>query len=234
MGSFSFSREAFFSCFCLETPRTNNENLLYLLLSKKNKKTKILPSVFASPSPFSTVLSVCVFIYCDILSLPFVCVMFCYTSLLVVSIISLPLPTPHPPTLSFMILCWWLATIFSVLSPSQRCLSLLYSPYYPCPVLLFPRFILCPILTYFTAEYCFSFFIGPGPLSLHPQQQACFFTTPRPKVGATHWSFCWWEQNVMDFHLHSQMWLQRCIRVFIRRGQEVIHHGTTWEHLTVL
>lgn len=139
-----------------------------------------------------------------------------------------------PPDSLFMILCWWLATIFSVLSPSQRCLSLLYSPYYPCPVLLFPRFILCPILTYFAAEYCFSFFIGPGPLSLHPQQQACFFITPRPKVGATHWSFCWWEQNVMDFHLHSQMWLQRCIRVFIRRGQEVIHHRTTWEHSTVL
>ena len=165
-------------------------------------------------------------------SFRFVCVILCYTSLLVVSAsLSSPclFPTPHPDSLFYDFMLMARHYFLGIIT-----FSLLYSPHYSCPVLLFPRFILCPILTSFAAEYCFSFFIGPGPLSFHPQQQACFFITPRPKVGATHWSLCWWEQNVMDFHLHSQMWLQRCIRVFIRRGQEVIHHGTTWEHLTVL
>lgn len=58
------------------------------------------------------------------------------------------------------------------------------------------------------------------------------FITWRSKVWAKHWLLWWREQNGMDFHLYSKMWLQQYVCVFIRRGQEVIHHSTTWEHLT--
>lgn len=52
-------------------------------------------------------------------------------------------------------------------------------------------------------------------------------------MRARHWLFWWSEQNDMDFHLYSKMWLQPCVCVFIRRGHEVIHHGATWEHSTM-
>lgn len=53
-------------------------------------------------------------------------------------------------------------------------------------------------------------------------------------MWAKHWLFWRREQNGMDFHLYSKMRLQQCLRVFIRWGQGVIHHRTTWEHLTKL
>lgn len=174
MGSFSFSREAFFSCFCLETPRTNNENLLYLLLSKKNKKNKdpalclcITLTVFYSAlcvcfyllwHPFSS------FCVCDVLLHLSPC---CFYHLLAFA----HPPPPNSLFYDFMLMArhYFLGIItFSALSLSALFPLLSLS----CPVI--PPVYLVSNFNLLRRRILFLFFYWPRPIVVTPAATGLF------------------------------------------------------------
>lgn len=131
---------------------------------------------------------------------------FCYTSLLVVfvSLLLYHLLDFSTNSLPWLSLLWFYVDgppLFWALSPSQYFLSALFpllslsSPVI-LPVYLLSNFnILCRwilFLVLLARAYC------PVTCCNRP-----VFITQRPKVWARHWLFWRWEQNVMDFHLHS-------------------------------
>lgn len=138
--------------------------------------------------------------------------------------------TNSPPWFS---LVWFYVDglpLFSALSPSRYRLSALFSVLSLSFHVIFPLYLLSNF-NLLRSRILF-FFLLAGAHCPDTYSNRPVFITWRSKVRAKHWLFWWWEQNGMDFHLYSKMWLQQYVRVFIRRGQEVIHHSTTWEHLT--
>lgn len=120
--------------------------------------------------------------------------------------------------------------IFSALSAPQCCLLALFSALSLSFHVIFPVYLVSSLNL--PHSWILLFFLLAGAHCPDTYSNRPVFITGRSKVWAKHWLFWCWEQNGMDFHLHSKMWLQRRVRVFIRWGQEVIHHSTTWEHLT--
>lgn len=165
----------------------------------------------------------------------FLCMWELYSVTLLVLFVSLLLyhltfSTNSPPWFSLVGFYVDGLPLFSALSPSQYRLAALFSVFSLSFHVIFPVYLLSNF-NLLRSRILF-FFLLAGAHCPDTYSNRPVFITWRSKVWAKHWLFWWWEQNGMDFHLYSKMWLQQYVRVFIRRGQEVIHHSTTWEHLT--
>lgn len=198
------------------------------VVKKRVRKWKILPSVslIASYNALRVV-----FIYCDILSLSLhVGTLFCYSpcSLCESTALSSHFFNKLSPWFSLVGFYVDGLPLFSALSPSQYRLAALFSVLSLSFHVIFPVYLLSNF-NLLRSRILF-FFLLAGAHCPDTYSNRPVFITWRSKVWAKHWLFWWWEQNGMDFHLYSKMWLQQYVRVFIRRGQEVIHHSATWEH----
>lgn len=87
------------------------------------------------------------------------------------------------------------------------------------------------VSTYWTARYCISFcwMLTQGSVSRCSNQQPLFLLRVDQRCEQNVDFLLHWEQNAMDFHFYSKTWLQQLGVSFIRWGEEVIHHSTTWK-----